>query len=90
MNIILSLLYTMDNFPKEIVKHIFEFYYVKCQECNKIIEFDKIQKNVTTIYYRAIFEDDYPFPRIYKHFDYICLQCVEDLKEEYIKPLNLF
>lgn len=77
----------MVGLPNEIINYIFDFYYTKCQECHKKISFDKIQKNVTTIYYRAIFDDDYPFPRIYKHFDYVCLNCLEEFREEYIKPL---
>lgn len=77
----------MIRLPNEIIQHVFKFYYTKCQECNKMIEFDKIKKNVTTIYYKAMFEDDYPFPRIHNHFDYICIKCIDDLKEEYIKPL---
>jgi len=74
-------------FPREIVWVIKSYIYVNCGECKKeCIENEGI-KDVTTIYYRAIFNDDFPFPRIYKSYKFICNDCLIKLKKEFIKPL---
>ena len=75
------------NLPNEIKLYIINFLLIKCDECKNEIKYDKIKRNVTTIYYRAIFEDDFPFPRFHKTYNFICIDCINNLKEEYIKPL---
>ena len=38
--------------------------YVKCSECDKEQLQQDVLFNITTIYYREMFNDDFPFPRI--------------------------
>ena len=61
--------------------------YVKCCECDKEQLQEDVLFNVTTIYYREMFNDDFPFPRIYKTHPILCKNCIEKLKKEFIKPL---
>jgi hypothetical protein len=73
--------------PDEIIRHIQKYLYKKCGECKNNVIADLGQLDITTIYYRAIFDDNFPFPRIHKTYDFICNQCIKQLKNEYIKPL---
>jgi hypothetical protein len=73
--------------PNEIVNYIESYVYINCEECRKKYVESEGRKDITTIYYRAIFDDDFPFPRIYKYHKFICNYCLCKLKEEYIKPI---
>tara|TARA_B100000927_G_C16280804_1_gene395445 strand:- start:346 stop:597 length:252 start_codon:yes stop_codon:yes gene_type:complete len=76
------------NLPNEIKLHIINYILVKCDECKNERKYDEIKRDVTTIYYKAIFDDDFPFPRFYKSYNFLCINCINNLKKEYIKPLN--
>jgi hypothetical protein len=77
----------LDYLPIDIKRHIKSYLFFKCDECeNEFVE-QEGKKNATTIYYRAIFDDDFPFPRIYKSYKFICIHCIDNLKKDYIKPL---
>jgi len=71
----------------DLVRTIKSYIYVKCSECEEEHLHNDVLFNVTTIYYRAIFDDDFPFPRIYKTHPVLCKNCIEKLKKEFIKPL---
>ena len=73
--------------PREIVRLIKSYIYVNCGECKLECIYSEGLTDITTIYYRAIFNDDFPFPRIYKSYKFICNKCLDNLKKEYIKPL---
>jgi len=73
--------------PDEVIRHIQKYLYKKCGECKNNVIADLGQQNVTTQYYRDIFNDDFPFPRIHKTYDFICNHCIEQLKKDFIKPL---
>ncbi len=73
--------------PDEIIRHIKKYLYKKCGECKNNVIAVLGQFNVTTQYYRAIFNDDYPFPRIHKTYDFICNHCITQLNHNFIKPL---
>ena len=77
----------MEKLPLELVIYIKKFVFIKCCECKNEIIDNNILKNVTTTYYKNIFDDDYPFPRIHKTYKYLCNKCVLDLKKEKIIPL---
>ena len=77
----------LKNCPIEIVRLIKSYIYVNCGECGKECISSDGLTNTTTIYYRAIFDDNFPFPRIYKSYSFICYKCLDKLKDEYIKPL---
>lgn len=71
----------MNNLPKEINQIINEYLLADCQECHrKVLNF---KKNITTVY-NVYFDDDFPFPRIHKSYDYLCLDCIEKLQKERI------
>ena len=78
----------MNNLPKEIILNIKKYLFSMCEECNKEYYSNDLECNVTTIYYKAIFDDDFPFPRIYKTYKYICKNCIIDLNEKLIAPLK--
>ena len=78
----------IENLPKELVLNIKEYLFVKCDECNKENIINELDYDVTTIYYNNVFNDDFPFPRIYKSFDYVCKKCLKDLNEKLIRPLK--
>ena len=71
----------------DLVRTIKSYIYVKCSECENEHLQDDVLFNVTTIYYRSIFDDDFPFPRIYKTHPVLCKICIKNLKKEFIKPL---
>jgi hypothetical protein len=71
----------------DIVRKIKSYIFVKCSECDNEHLQDDVLFKVTTIYYREIFNDDFPFPRIYKTHPVLCKNCTEKLKKEFIKPL---
>ena len=73
--------------PDEIIRHIKKYLYKKCGECNNNVIAILGQFNVTMQYYRAIFNDDFPFPRIHKTYDFICNNCITQLNLNFIKPL---
>jgi len=73
--------------PDEIIRHIQKYLYKKCGECKNNVITALGQFDVTTQYYRAIFNDDYPFPRIHKTYDFICNNCITQLNLNFIKPL---
>lgn len=77
----------LDRFPFEIKDCIKSFLFIKCDECKLEFVEQEGKKHATTIYYRAIFDDDFPFPRIYKTYRFICNDCIDHLKKDYIKPL---
>tara|TARA_B100000886_G_scaffold71038_2_gene45198 strand:+ start:17010 stop:17252 length:243 start_codon:yes stop_codon:yes gene_type:complete len=76
------------NLPQELILSIRDFLFVECEECNKIYTLNEVEKDITMTYYKAIFDDDYPFPRIYKSFKYLCKKCIIDFKEKLIAPLK--
>lgn len=73
--------------PSEINNLIKEYIYVNCEECNIKFNVDKKNCNITMIYSNEIFNDDFPFPRIYKSFKYICNNCIQKLKAQNIKTV---
>jgi len=81
------MIYMLKYLPNEIVRYIQQYLYVKCDECDQYELPSSGLSNVTTIYYRAIFNDDFTFPRIYKTHPVLCKNCIEKLKKEFIKPL---
>ena len=36
----------MNNLPDEVIKHFFDFYYVKCHDCKDMIESIYFSKNI--------------------------------------------
>lgn len=78
----------MNSLPKEIVLNIKEYLITKCYECNNNFYVHSLEHDITTIYYKAIFDDDFPFPRIHKTYKYICQKCIKDLNEKLIAPLK--
>jgi hypothetical protein len=77
----------LNRFPFEIKHYIKSFIFIKCDECCLEFVEQEGKKDATTIYYRAIFDDNFPFPRIYKSYRFICCGCIDKLKQEFIKPL---
>lgn len=77
----------LDKLPLEIVDNIKTFIFTQCNECKKQLIYDEMLNNVTTVYYRSIFDDDFPFPRFHKIYKNICNSCIYNLKKEHIKPL---
>jgi len=73
--------------PDELKRKIVKYILINCDECNKEVLYNNVLTNVTTTYYKSIFDDNFPFPRIYKCYNYICFDCINKLKEQYIKPL---
>lgn len=73
--------------PDDVVFQIKSFVFVKCDECKKEKTPKETLQNITTTYYRSIFDDDFPFPRIYKTYKYICKNCIKNLKKNNIAPL---
>ena len=78
----------IENLPEELVLNIKEYLFIKCDECNKENTINEVDYDVTTIYYNNVFNDDFPFPRIYKSFNYVCKKCLKDLNEKLIRPLK--
>ena len=78
----------IENLPEELILNIRNFLFIKCEECNNIYTLDEIEKDVTLTYYKNIFDDDFPFPRIYKSYKYLCKKCIIDFKEKLIAPLK--
>lgn len=78
----------MNNLSNDLILYIKEFLYTKCGECMKDICINEMDRNVTTIYYKAIFDDDFPFPRIYKSYKFLCKNCIKELNEKLIAPLK--
>ena len=78
----------IEKLPEELVLNIKEYLFVKCDECNKENIIHDVECNVTTTYYNNVFNDDFPFPRLYKSFDYVCKKCLKDLNEKLIRPLK--
>ena len=76
------------NLPKELILKIKEYLIAKCNECNNNFPVYDLEYDITTIYYKAIFDDDFPFPRIHKTYKFLCKKCIIDLKEKLIAPLK--
>jgi hypothetical protein len=77
----------LKSIASDIIQIIKSYIYVQCSECEVDHLQDDVLFNTTTIYYREIFNDDFPFPRIYKTHPVLCKNCIENLKKEFIKPL---
>lgn len=75
----------MDNLPKDIVKLIKSYVFTNCERCKNLFNVNYGNLNITTVYAREFFNDDYPFPRIFKTYKYICNKCIDNLKDENIK-----
>lgn len=75
--------------PDELKSKILKYIFINCDECNNNVLYnkDKVFTDVTTTYYRSLFDDNFPFPRIHKCYKYICVDCINKLKQQYIKPL---
>jgi len=78
----------MNNLPNELIINIKRFLFMNCGECMKEQCINDMESNVTTIYYKAIFDDDFPFPRIYKSYKYLCNNCINELNEKLIAPFK--
>jgi hypothetical protein len=78
----------LSKLPKDIIHHIQNYLFEKCNECNKEYIAHEMDYDVTTIYYKAMFDDDFPFPRIYKSYKYLCKKCIKELNEKLIAPLK--
>jgi hypothetical protein len=78
----------MNNLSNDLIIYIKKFLFTKCDECMKERCITEMESNITTIYYKAIFDDDFPFPRIYKSYKYLCNNCIKELNEKLIAPLK--
>jgi hypothetical protein len=78
----------MENISNDLIRYIKSYLYAPCGECNKEYLTNELDHNVTTVYYRAYFDDDFPFPRIYKSYKYLCKKCIKELNEKLIAPLK--
>tara|TARA_B100001093_G_C26066531_1_gene692723 strand:+ start:36 stop:275 length:240 start_codon:yes stop_codon:yes gene_type:complete len=78
----------MNTLSNDLIIYIKGFLFTKCGECMKERYVNEMEYNVTTIYYKAIFDDDFPFPRIYKSYKYLCNNCINELNEKLIAPLK--
>lgn len=78
----------MEILSKDVLLYIKSYLFTKCGECNIEHIADEMDHDVTTIYYKAIFDDDFPFPRIYKSYKYLCKNCIKELNEKLIAPLK--
>lgn len=78
----------LKNLPIDIINQIKLFLYVKCDECKKEILFNEKFHKITTIYYKYMFDDEFPFPRIHKFYENICEKCIDILNiNEDVKPI---
>ena len=78
----------MDNLSYDLINYIKGYLFTNCGECMKEKCINDMDYDVTTIYYKAIFDDDFPFPRIYKSYKYLCKSCINELNEKLIAPLK--
>jgi hypothetical protein len=67
-----------DVLPIEIIHIIQEYSFAKCQNCNQIKQFDKLQHKIKIFKYKSIFDIDYDFPRFLNHYKLICNGCVKN------------
>ena len=77
----------MNELPDDIIFNIKDFLFEMCLECNNKCYIDNLRKNITTTYYKDIFNDDFPFPRIHKTYKFICNRCISNLKKQLIIPI---
>lgn len=77
----------MDNLPKDIVKLIKSYVFANCERCINLFNVKYSNVNITTVYAKEFFNDDFPFPRIFKSYKYICNKCIDELKGEDIKRI---
>lgn len=77
----------MDNLPKDIVKLIKSYVFANCERCKNLFNVKYNNVNITTVYAKEFFNDDFPFPRIFKSYKYICNKCIDELKGEDIKRI---
>ena len=78
----------MNHLSNDLLRYIKSYLFTNCGECNKEHIAHDMDHDVTTIYYKAIFDDDFPFPRIYKSYKYLCKNCIRELNEKLIAPLK--
>ena len=67
--------------PNDISRHILDFLYTKCDRCNETYYMDRLIKGKCFCYYNTIFDDDFPFTRVYNNYKYICNDCILQLKD---------
>lgn len=77
----------MDNLPSDIIQLIKSYVFANCERCINLFNVKYSNVNITTVYAKEFFNDDFPFPRIFKSYKYICNKCIDELKGEDIKRI---
>ena len=67
-------MYTMQNIPEDIVQHIMEFLFAKCNHCSMLYHYSELIKNFTLFKYKSVFDDDYGMGH-FIIYEYICNDC---------------
>ena len=67
--------------PNDLHYIIFDFYFAKCQKCNKIKEYYQIETNCKICNYKSVFDDDYFLNVPIKEYKILCKSCIKNFKK---------
>lgn len=70
-----------EKLPNQLSHHILSFLYTNCSRCSENFYIDNLLKGKCFCYYNNIFDDDFPFIRVYNNYKYICNNCILELKD---------